>query len=111
MVTAPVSGQAQDRQGRLGTLPHGTYVCSTPGDAAGPAWHEIPDKDFIIANASTYETKDGSGTYLLTGENVVFTRGPMNGMRFQRTGTGTLRWIDSEGKPGRIRCVRRNGSA
>ena len=95
--------------GKLGTLPLGNYVCSEPGDAAGAAWVVLPGKNFTIGNGSTYHTADGSGTYLLTGKNVTFTRGPMKGMRFTRSGNATLRWIDDAGKPGRIRCVRQPG--
>ena len=92
--------------GRLGTLPHGIYTCSTPGDASGKAWQVIPDGGFTINTASTYRTSAGNGTYLLTGDRIVFTRGPLEGQRFVRTGTGTLRWIDEKGVPGRVRCVR-----
>lgn len=101
---------ADSTSGKLGTLPHGEYVCSIPGDAASSAWIELPDKRFTIDNASTYHTDVGSGTYLMTGSNVVFTRGPMNGMRFEKTGSQTLRWIDDKGDLSRVRCVRRAGS-
>ncbi len=101
---------AQISTGKLGTLPHGNYVCSEPGDAGGAAWVVLPGKEFTIGNGSTYHTGDGSGTYLLTGKNVAFTRGPMKGMRFRRAGTATLRWIDEKGKPGRVRCIREVGS-
>ena len=92
--------------GKLGTLPQGRYVCSTPGDATGPAWRVIPGGGFTIETASTYHTETGSGTYLLTGKDVVFTRGPMKGQRFVQTGGVTLRWVDENGVPGRVRCVR-----
>ena len=104
LAATPVSGG--EMQGRLGTLPHGSYVCSLPGDAGGPAWRELEDKRFTIENASIYRTESGSGTYLLTGTRVTFTRGPMKGMKFERTGNASLRWIDDDGKPGRIRCIR-----
>ena len=92
--------------GKLGTLPQGSYVCSTPGDATGEAWREIPNGGFSINTASTYHTPTGSGTYLLTGQHVVFTRGPLKGQRFVQTGSATLRWVDEKGVPGRVRCVR-----
>ncbi len=95
--------------GPLGTLPIGAYVCSLPGDAAGAAWVVVPEKGFIIDNASTYRTEQGAGTYLLAGDTVRFTRGPMKGMRFTRTGHATLRWVDDNGELGRVRCVR-NGA-
>ena len=104
------SGVAAAPGGKLQTLPLGRYVCSLPGDAAGEAWQVIDGEDFVIVNASSYETDQGTGTYLLTGETVQFTRGPMKGARFLRVGHGTLRAIDAEGAPGRVRCVR-GGSA
>ena len=104
------SAAAQATPGRLGTLPHGIYACSLPGDASGPAWRDLPDMGFTISNASTYRTPEGAGTYLLTGKNVTFTRGPLKGKRFVRSGSNTLRWVDDNGEPGRIRCVRRGGT-
>jgi len=92
--------------GPLGTLPIGDYVCSLPGDASGNAWEVVPEKGFTIGNASTYHTETGSGTYLLAGDQIRFTRGPMKGMRFVRTGRATLRWLDDKGEPGRVRCIR-----
>ncbi|MCB2084006.1 MAG: hypothetical protein KDD90_08150 [Sphingomonadaceae bacterium] len=95
----------------LGTLPHGPYTCSLPGDAGGEAWRELPGKSFTIKNASTYHTDAGSGIYLMTGDRVVFTRGPMKGMRFKRVGSATLLWLDEQGNPGRIRCARGGAAA
>ena len=92
--------------GELSTLPHGLYVCSTPGDATGAAWDVIAGGEFTVGTASTYRTSTGSGVYLLTGDRLVFTRGPLKGERFVRTGTTTLQRTDAEGVPGRIRCVR-----
>lgn len=92
--------------GRLGTLPHGTYVCSLPGDAGGPAWRVVDDRQFTIINASSYRNSAGSGTYLLTGKQVAFTRGPMKGTRFDRNGKSSLQLLDKNGQPDRIRCVR-----
>ena len=92
--------------GKLETLPQGRYTCALPGDAAGEAFVVLPDKAFVIDNGSTYRTESGTGTYLLTGDVVQFTRGPMKGMRFQRTANASLRWIDENGQPGKVRCVR-----
>ncbi len=92
--------------GKIATLPAGNYTCAEPGDALGKAYVVLPDKDFRIDNGSTYSTKAGSGTYLLTGDLVRFTRGPMKGMAFERVASGTLRWLDENGQPGRVRCVR-----
>lgn len=92
--------------GKLETLPQGRYVCALPGDALSEAFVVLPEKDFVIDNGSTYRTQSGSGTYLMSDNQVQFTRGPMKGMRFERTSAGTLRWIDQDGQPGRVRCVR-----
>jgi len=91
--------------GKLGTLPIGEYRCALPGDAAGHAWVALEDRNFNIGNSSTYHTAKGSGVYLLTGQRMTFTRGPMKGMKFDRTSSGTLRWIDENGDQSRIRCV------
>ncbi len=96
--------------GRLGTLPHGNYVCSLPGDASGAAWRELPDMGFTIGNASTYRTGEGLGTYLLTGERVTFTRGSMKGMVFDRISDTTLMYREKDGDKARVRCVRKNAA-
>ena len=92
--------------GKLDTLPQGQYRCALPGDAAGPAWIPLEDRNFTIGNGSTYSTHQGSGTYLLTGTRVTFTRGPLKGQKFERTGSDALRWIDDAGKLSRVRCIR-----
>lgn len=92
--------------GRLGTLPLGTYICSLPGDADGQAWVVLPGEGFTIENGSAYRTDNGSGTYLLAGDIVTFTRGPLKNMRYTRSGNASLQRIEADGKPGRVRCVR-----
>lgn len=93
--------------GRLGTLPQGSYTCSLAGDAGGEAWREMPEAAFIIGNASSYQAPDGGyGIYLMTGDRIVFTRGPMKGQRFDRVGSASLQKIDADGEKTRVRCVR-----
>ena len=92
--------------GRIETLPTGTYECTLPGDAAGPAWHRVPEADFTILNASSYEAQGQRGVYLLRGGRVIFTRGPMKGTMMERAGRRMLRALDENGTPGRLRCVR-----
>ena len=94
------------QEGRLDTLPIGTYQCTLPGDASGPAWHRIPEADFTILNASSYEAKGSSGLYLLRGDLVTFTRGPLKGMNLERTGRTMLRERADDGTLGEMRCVR-----
>ncbi|MGB3739846.1 MAG: elongation factor P [Pontixanthobacter sp.] len=95
--------------GKLDLLPLGHYVCSVPGDAAGPASIALPGRAFTIRNGSTYRTDQGAGTYLLAGDWVTFTRGPVKGERFVRVGAGKLRWIRPDGTLSRVRCLRRPG--
>ena len=92
----------------LETLPKGHYQCSLPGDAASEPWHPVEGAAFTIINASSYKTDDGGrGTYLLTGKQLVFTKGPLVNMRFERTGDTLLRKLDDDGKPSRVLCARR----
>ena len=116
VAAAALSMAATDAQtgamagGRLDLLPLGHYVCSVPGDAAGPAWVALPGRAFTIRNGSTYRTDRGSGTYLLAGKRVTFTRGPVKGERFVRVGHAKLRWIRPDGTISRVRCLRRPGT-
>lgn len=96
--------------GELGTLPLGRYLCELPGDAAGPASRPIDKAWFDITNSSSYVSESGDGTYLMTGNAVVFTRGPMRGARFQRVSARTLQRTNLEGEFAKMRCVR-TGSA
>ncbi|MBB3033047.1 hypothetical protein [Alteriqipengyuania lutimaris] len=93
------------QSGRLDTLPLGMYECTLPGDAGGPAWHRIPEKDFTILNASSYEARGSRGIYLLRGDEVTFTRGPLEGMMLERAGRRILRERQDDGTLGRMRCV------
>lgn len=104
---ALLPSQASALQGGiLKTLPQGVYQCALPGDAAGAAWLPVEGMDFTILNASSYQADTGRGTYLLKGDQLVFTRGPLKGTRLQRQGEYTLRSLDQDGSLGVIRCVR-----
>ena len=94
------------QSGKIATLPLGKYECTLPGDANGPAWHRIPDTDFTILNASSYEARGTRGVYLLRGNQVTFTRGPLKGMMLERAGRTILRQRMDDGTLGRMRCVR-----
>ncbi|WP_258319674.1 elongation factor P [Qipengyuania flava] len=96
-------------QGRLALLDRGEYVCALPGDATGAAWVEQEGRDFAITGGSSYRTARGTGTYLLEGKQVTFTRGPMRGTKFMRLGSGMLQEIGRDGKLGRLRCHRAGG--
>ena len=93
-------------QGRLGTLPLGRYLCELPGDATGLASRPVTGAWFDIVNASSYAAEGGGGTYLLTGDDVVFTRGPMNGAKFVRSGQKALQRVDLTGPLAKMRCVK-----
>ncbi|TCJ39325.1 elongation factor P [Parafrankia sp. BMG5.11] len=97
-------------EGKLGTLPHGRYVCELPGDAAGLASRPVDKAWFEITNASTYVAETGKGTYLLSGDDVVFTRGPMRGARFERVSPKRLQRTNLEGEFAKMRCVRTGSS-
>ncbi|MBX7495919.1 elongation factor P [Qipengyuania sp. 6B39] len=101
LVSAPIAAQ-----GRLGLLDRGEYVCSLPGDATGRAWVEQEGHGFTITGGSSYETPRGAGTYLMEGKQVIFTRGPMKGMKLMQLGSGLLQEIGKDGKLGRLRCHR-----
>lgn len=92
--------------GKLETLPLGQYRCSVPGSAAGQAWLPVEAMDFVIGNASSYTSNDGSGTYLATAKMVTFTRGPMKGVRLERRTNSILQKREADGELGRLRCVR-----
>ncbi len=101
-----LAGGAAHAQGKLGTLEAGRYLCELPGDASGYASIPIQEAWFDIVNASSYAGSEGRGTYLLTGKTVIFTRGPMEGMKFVRVGGRTLRAVGLSGDLSRMRCVR-----
>jgi len=93
-------------QGVIGTVQQGRYICELPGDARGPRGVEQPGLGFRIENASRYSSEAGNGTYLRRGNEVVFTSGARNGERYQVITTSFLRKLE-DGKPSRLRCVRR----
>ena len=101
-----VASTGAQAAGPLGTLPLGRYLCELPGDAAGLASKPVPRAWFDVINASSYDSERGDGTYLLTGDEVVFTRGPMRGARFERSGARTLKRTDLIGPQAKMRCVR-----
>ena len=101
----PASASAA-QGGTLRTMPQGHYECALPGDASTKPWLPVEGAHFIIDNASSYETEDGRGTYLLTGKELVFTRGPLKGQRYRRVSDNALRVIEKDETLGRMRCIR-----
>jgi hypothetical protein len=106
LYAAAIAAPLAAADGPLATLPTGRYLCELPGDAAGPASRPVAGAWFDIINASSYVTEGGAGTYLLTGDNVVFTRGPLRGAKFVRTGARALKRTDIGGAYAKLRCVR-----
>ncbi|MEE4154320.1 MAG: elongation factor P [Erythrobacter sp.] len=101
------AGPLMGQEGRmLDTMPHGTYECALPGDAAGDAYEVVEGKTFAIGPASSYTTDRGDGVYLMKGRELVFTRGPKKGERFKRMGRNQLQEMDEKGELGRLLCTR-----
>ena len=95
-------------KGRLLTLPMGTYHCALPGDATGERLVRQSETDFRILNGSSYRhvTTSETGTYLRTGDDVVFTRGPLKSVKFAVVGENLLRRETEDGAQGRMTCSR-----
>ncbi|BDI60973.1 elongation factor P [Qipengyuania nanhaisediminis] len=92
--------------GPLRTMPHGVYECALPGNAGGAAHRVVGPEGFRIFTASRYENTAGSGTYILRGRELTFTRGPKKGERFRRIGDNQLRKIDTSGERTDLLCTR-----
>jgi hypothetical protein len=93
--------------GDMETMPIGDYICELPGDATGPAGIHVPGEDFTVVTASSYRAGDAMGSYLLAGDQLTMTSGPLQGKRYKRQSEGFVRKLDDQGKPGDLRCVRR----
>ncbi|HEY6868256.1 MAG TPA: hypothetical protein VI199_00745 [Novosphingobium sp.] len=106
---APDVGRAAPG-GPIGVLPLGTYICELPGDATGPAGLRQRDEEFRITHGSSYRTDRGPGIYLLTGDRLTFTSGPLKGGIWHRTGRSFLRRVQADGSDGALRCVRQGSS-
>jgi len=96
--------------GPIGVLPQGRYACETGGDATGAAGVRRPEMDFSVLRGSSYRTAKGAGLYLYTGERVVFSTGPLTGLRMRRVRENFMRFSRPDGTDGDTRCVRRPGS-
>ena len=65
------------------------------------------DRNFRVINASSYRKNGERGTYLHTGDKVVFTSGKMRGEKFERRSDFLLQELKADGSLGPLRCVRR----
>lgn len=88
-------------------LPDGYWQCGLPGDALGVAFRVDDRISFSTVPNSSYRARDGRGTYLLTGETVVFTRGPLKGLRMMWESADRLRADAAHESGGRLLCNRR----
>lgn len=86
-------------------MPTGRYQCEKPGDVTGLVAVRVPEADFRVLASSSYAVDGKRGSYLLTGDDMVMTGGPLEGRRFLRTSVGYLRGLGPDGKPGDLRCV------
>ena len=93
--------------GDMETMPIGDYICELPGDAAGPSGVHVPAEDFTVVTASSYRAGEAMGSYLLAGDQLTMTGGPLQGKRYKRQSEGFVRKLDDQGNPGDLRCVRR----
>jgi hypothetical protein len=108
LLTALAAPQAQaDQHGRLRVLPHGYWSCGLPGDALGTAFRADDDLSFTTIPNSSYEAQGGGGTYLLTGDRLTFTRGPLKGRKFLWESANRLRVATDGVERGRLICNRR----
>lgn len=95
--------------GDLGVLPKGPYVCELPGDAGDPGiagGRHQPESDFEVIGDSAYRSGGKRGIYLLTGDRLVMTTGPLEGRRFRRIGPSFVRQLAADGSDGELRCIR-----
>jgi len=92
-------------QGPIDTVERGKYICELPGDGS-KAVDAQPDRNFKILTGSRYSSPQGDGTYLRRGKRLEMTSGPRKGEAFVIVHPGFVRSAQSDGTPGRLRCVR-----
>ena len=93
-------------EGALRTLATGVYACELPGDATGPVGRRVAEEDFTVVNASNYRARGKRGSYLMTGNRVVMTSGPLRGQRYLRMSDRVLRAVGADGAVQPLRCIR-----
>ncbi len=102
----PQGSKAAQSGGVLGILRHGDWQCALPGDAGGETFIDVPQEAFRIGTASSYESPNGNGIYLLRGSEVTFTRGPKQNQRFRMLGENTLQKLNADGSLSKLICTR-----
>lgn len=103
LAALPAAAQAA---GDLDVLPLGRYGCWTAGVATGPAVTDHPERAFTIGRGSSYASAAGRGTYLLAGDLLTFTRGPLKDTRFRRNRDGYWQQLARDGELEALKCSR-----
>ena len=100
------AGPLAARPGPISTLTLGRYICEQPVDPGSQTAVTDAAASFAVTTASRYVAADGTrGTYLLMGNEVEMTSGPLAGTRLVRLRESFLRVIGADGEPGPTRCV------
>ena len=106
VMTLCAAGPLAARPGPMSTLTLGRYVCERPAEPGSQAAVTDAAASFAVTTASRYVASDGTrGTYLLMGNEVEMTSGPLAGTRLVRLRESFLRVIGANGEPGPTRCV------
>lgn len=102
----PQAAPGMPSGGMLGILRHGDWECALPGDAGSEAFVPVAAEAFRIGTASSYINPEGSGIYLMRGQEVTFTRGPKKDERFRALGENTLQKLNADGSLSKLICTR-----
>ena len=104
LAVIPVSSAAAPG-GKMSVLPLGIYSCGLPGDALTSVRDIDDDRGFHIVVGSSYAVGEMVGNYLLTGDTVQMSNGPMKGRTFIRESEYRLRETTSGRDPDTL-CIR-----
>ena len=91
--------------GRMSVMPLGIYSCGVPGDALGSVRQVDESQGFHVIVGSSYAVGEETGNYLLTGDRLQMSNGPMKGRTFSRESASRLREI-VDGQESETFCIR-----
>lgn len=91
--------------GEIGTLLTGRYKCEKAGDIGGITRIHLPEEDFRVITGSNYVSGGKRGSYLLTGDRVVMTGGPLKGRKYRKTSSRYLKILNTNGTDSERRCI------
>ena len=91
--------------GEIGTLLTGRYKCEMPGNIGSAARIPLPDEDFRVVTGSSYTSGGKRGIYLLTGDQVVMTSGPLRGRKYRQASSRYLKILNDDGTDSERRCI------